>query len=139
MKKSLTAKIFLLLALALCLVPSVGMLVHGPAEARANESAARAPELTGRGGALNADYLSELADYAGEGFYLRGELITLYARALARAAQMGKSYTDDCQLIEAAGGTVFLTPGDYRNIKITTPEDLLVAEAFAAAQDNAPG
>ena len=63
----------------------------------------------------------------------------LYARALARAAQMGKSYTDDCQLVEAAGGTVFLTPGDYSNIKITTPEDLLVAEAFAAAQDNAPG
>ena len=52
MKKSLTAMIFLLLALALCLVPSVGMLVHGPAEARANESAARAPELTGRDGAL---------------------------------------------------------------------------------------
>jgi len=25
-----------------------------------------------------------------------------------------------------------LTPGDYKNIKITTPEDLLVAEAFAA-------
>ena len=39
----------------------------------------------------------------------------------------------------STGGTVFLTPGDYRNIKITTPEDLLVAEAFAAAQDNAPG
>ena len=92
MKKSLTAMIFLLLALALCLVPSVGMLVHGPAEARANESAARAPELTGRDGALNADYLSELADYAGEGFYLRGELITLYARALAlfgRSAEDG--------------------------------------------------
>ena len=41
--------------------------------------------------------------------------------------------------LERTGGTVFLTPGDYRNIKITTPEDLLVAEAFAAAQDNAPG
>ena len=27
------------------------------------------------------------------------------------------------QLIEAAGGQVRLTPGDYRNIKLTTPED----------------
>ena len=26
---------------------------------------------------------------------------------------------------------IYLTPGDYKNIKITTPEDLLVAEAFA--------
>ncbi len=59
----------------------------------------------------------------------------LYLRALESAVQSGKTYTDDCQLIEAAGGAVFLTAGDYRNIKITTPEDLLIAEAFAAAQD----
>ena len=61
----------------------------------------------------------------------------LYLSALDRAAQAGKSYTDDCQLIEAAGGRVFLTAGDYKNIKITTPEDLLVAEAFAAAESGA--
>jgi len=61
----------------------------------------------------------------------------LYLGALDRAAQDGKSYTDDCQLIEAAGGRVFLTAGDYKNIKITTPEDLLVAEAFAAAESGA--
>ena len=58
--------------------------------------------------------------------------LSLYKEALCLAKNAGKQYTDDCQLIEAAGGKVYLTPGDYKNIKITTPEDLLVAEAFAA-------
>lgn len=58
--------------------------------------------------------------------------LSLYKEALRLAKNAGKQYTDDCQLIEAAGGKVYLTPGDYKNIKITTPEDLLVAEAFAA-------
>lgn len=57
--------------------------------------------------------------------------LPLYRHALALAEEADKRYTDDCQLIEAAGGAVYLTMGDYRNIKITTPEDLLVAEAFA--------
>ena len=56
--------------------------------------------------------------------------LPLYRKALAKAAAEGKQYTDDCQLIENAGGAVYLTMGDYRNIKITTPEDLAVAEAF---------
>lgn len=58
--------------------------------------------------------------------------LSLYKEALCLAKNAGKQYTDDCQLIEAVGGKVYLTPGDYKNIKITTPEDLLVAEAFAA-------
>ena len=56
--------------------------------------------------------------------------LPLYRKALELAAAEGKQYTDDCQLIENAGGSVYLTMGDYRNIKITTPEDLAVAEAF---------
>ncbi|HEV7299942.1 MAG TPA: 2-C-methyl-D-erythritol 4-phosphate cytidylyltransferase [Tepidisphaeraceae bacterium] len=36
--------------------------------------------------------------------------------------------TDDVQLIELAGGTVYLVPGEDRNLKITTAMDLKVAE-----------
>ncbi|MBW4055329.1 MAG: 2-C-methyl-D-erythritol 4-phosphate cytidylyltransferase [Proteobacteria bacterium] len=43
------------------------------------------------------------------------------------------SGTDDASLIEYAGGNVHIIRGDYRNIKITTPEDLILAEAFLAA------
>lgn len=40
--------------------------------------------------------------------------------------------TDDSSLIERRGGEVRVIRGDYRNIKITTPEDLILAEAFRA-------
>ena len=36
--------------------------------------------------------------------------------------------TDDAMLVERAGGRVQVIMGNYENIKITTPEDLLVAE-----------
>ena len=39
-------------------------------------------------------------------------------------------YSDDCQLIESLGKTVALSKGDYRNIKLTTAEDFVVAEAI---------
>jgi 2-C-methyl-D-erythritol 4-phosphate cytidylyltransferase len=40
--------------------------------------------------------------------------------------------TDDVQLIELAGGRVWLVPGDERNVKITTAMDLKLAEMLAA-------
>jgi 2-C-methyl-D-erythritol 4-phosphate cytidylyltransferase len=38
--------------------------------------------------------------------------------------------TDDAALVEAAGGTVVVVPGDPRNIKLTAPSDLVVLEAL---------
>lgn len=38
--------------------------------------------------------------------------------------------TDDASLIERNGGKISIVSGDYRNIKITTPEDLVLARAF---------
>ena len=40
------------------------------------------------------------------------------------------THTDDASVFEQAGGTIQLLMGDYKNIKITTPEDILIAEAF---------
>mgnify|MGYP000857252984 CR=1 FL=1 len=42
-------------------------------------------------------------------------------------------FTDCASVVEYAGHTVHLTEGDYRNLKITTPEDLIVAEALLKA------
>lgn len=58
----------------------------------------------------------------------------LYLYAAHRARDRGLTYTDDCQLIEAAGGRVKLTVGEYRNLKLTTPEDLLAARAMMGEQ-----
>lgn len=40
------------------------------------------------------------------------------------------SFTDDATVAEASGVTIHLTHGNRENIKITTPEDLLVAQAL---------
>lgn len=43
--------------------------------------------------------------------------------------------TDDAMVLETMEGhPVKLVEGSYRNIKITTPEDLLIAEAFLRAE-----
>lgn len=38
--------------------------------------------------------------------------------------------TDDAMLLERLGAKVAVSSGDYANIKITTPEDLLIAERY---------
>lgn len=50
-------------------------------------------------------------------------------RSAIRDGHLG---TDDASLVERMGKRVVVVPGDYRNIKITTPEDLILAEAFLA-------
>jgi 2-C-methyl-D-erythritol 4-phosphate cytidylyltransferase len=56
-------------------------------------------------------------------------------RAHSQAAHDAFLGTDDCSLLEHCGGTVRIVPGSYRNIKITTPEDLVLAEAFLKETD----
>ena len=46
------------------------------------------------------------------------------------AAAEGFLGTDDAMLVERLEKEVHIVMGDYRNIKITTPEDLILAEAF---------
>ena len=43
-------------------------------------------------------------------------------------------FTDDASVVEQLGEKIVLVEGSYRNIKITTPEDLILAEAFARAE-----
>ncbi len=54
----------------------------------------------------------------------------LICAALSLAEREKTAITDDCSAVEAMGMRVVLTPGDYFNIKITTPEDLIFAEAI---------
>jgi 2-C-methyl-D-erythritol 4-phosphate cytidylyltransferase len=51
--------------------------------------------------------------------------------AHAHAAHIGHRATDDAALVEAMGVTVRLIPDSSRNIKVTTPEDLVLAEMLA--------
>jgi 2-C-methyl-D-erythritol 4-phosphate cytidylyltransferase len=52
-------------------------------------------------------------------------------QAHARAARLGRRATDDAALVEALGYPVCLVPDSNRNLKVTTPEDLALAELLA--------
>ncbi len=54
----------------------------------------------------------------------------IYVKGINFARDNELDFTDDCQLAEAVGAKINLTLSDYRNIKITTPEDLAVAEVL---------
>lgn len=43
--------------------------------------------------------------------------------------------TDDASLVERAGGRVVVVAGEKTNIKLTSPEDLILAEAILAARE----
>jgi 2-C-methyl-D-erythritol 4-phosphate cytidylyltransferase len=42
---------------------------------------------------------------------------------------VAEDVTDDASMVERIGGKVRVFPGSYENIKVTTPEDLVVVEA----------
>ena len=44
------------------------------------------------------------------------------------------TFTDDTSIMEAAGYKVLIVDGDYKNIKITTKEDLIMANAFLSEE-----
>lgn len=54
--------------------------------------------------------------------------IDLLRGALQKAEADGAEVTDDCSAVERLGMSVKIVEGDERNIKITTPMDLLVAK-----------
>lgn len=60
----------------------------------------------------------------------------LLRAALHRAVEENLSVTDDCSAVEQLGMKVTLTRGSDDNIKITTPADLVLAEALLQWRDN---
>ena len=51
----------------------------------------------------------------------------IYFEAVDFALEHHLDFTDDCQLAEAINCKVYMTIGDYTNLKITTPEDIFIA------------
>lgn len=54
--------------------------------------------------------------------------------ALKKAEKEGLAVTDDCSAVEQMGMSVKLVEGDERNIKVTTPLDLKIAEMLLEEQ-----
>jgi 2-C-methyl-D-erythritol 4-phosphate cytidylyltransferase len=54
----------------------------------------------------------------------------ILSKAFAYVKENNLEVTDDVSMVEEVGMPVKLTMGEYTNIKLTTPEDLGVAEGF---------
>jgi 2-C-methyl-D-erythritol 4-phosphate cytidylyltransferase len=65
----------------------------------------------------------------------QGFRFELLKRAFDEALADGFLGTDEASLIERAGGTVHVVMGSPRNIKITTPGDLELAEFYLSQED----
>ncbi len=87
-----------------------------------------------------SDTLKRVAGERVLGTVDRAQLVAVQTPQAFRAAVLRRAHagsddaTDDAALVEAAGGTVVVVPGELRNLKITTPDDLLVAAAFLEAR-----
>lgn len=46
------------------------------------------------------------------------------------------TFTDDASVVEAAGKKITLIEGERENIKITTPSDMIIAEAIISSESN---
>ena len=60
----------------------------------------------------------------------------LLKAALQAAVEGGIPITDDCSAVERLGKRVHLVEGDEENLKITTPVDLILAEAILQARED---
>lgn len=62
----------------------------------------------------------------------QGALVSLMRRAFAEAERDEFMGTDEASLLERAGIPVYVVPGNARNLKVTQPGDLEVAEFYLA-------
>ena len=115
--------------------PFVTVRVIEDAVAQAAQSGAAAPAVPVK------DTIKQVKDGLVERTLDRSELYAvqtpqvfdgdLIRAALQKALDDGVSLTDDCAAVERLGMKVVLTQGDERNIKLTTPADLLIGEVLA--------
>lgn len=54
----------------------------------------------------------------------------IYRKGIEYAQAHNLTFTDDCQLVESVGAKVYMSKGSYSNIKVTTPEDIPLAETL---------
>ncbi len=64
--------------------------------------------------------------------------VALLREAHRSAETAGVEATDDAMMVERLGKTVVVVEGDRRNLKITTPEDLALAEALLSQPPGKP-
>ena len=101
------------------LMPGMGTIAGVPAKDTMKR-------VNAEGIVLETPVRSELWNIQTPQCFYTNEILSCYERAL----EEGYSGTDDASLAEKYGLSVRVVPAYYENIKLTTPEDLDVAEVF---------
>ena len=104
MKKIIPA-VFAVFCVAVCLVPSLGMVVRPTVEPIGNERSSKPPEVIKKDGSVNFGYLTELGGYYEKHFAFRPEMIT--ADATIQANLFGNSSIDT--VIAGTDGWLYYT------------------------------
>ena len=65
----------------------------------------------------------------------QGFSTSLFKSAIQQVGDNLAVFTDDASIAEAANYPVYTVMGDYKNIKITTPEDIILADAYFKAME----
>ena len=133
--KQFCSKLYIALALLLCLTPSLGLLVFGESGAAANQVLAPRPELRDRDGAWNLSVLSDSADWLADHFALRQQLVSLWGRL---NAELLRSSPEE-QVILGREGWLFFAPTlpDYTGQSLSEEELEAAASHLARIQAEA--
>lgn len=125
MKKRIVSLLFTGVFLAVCLIPSAGLLLTGGAQAGANEVLAPLPRLRSADGALNGAYLTGLADYVNDRFFLRQECVTAWSGLNAKVLRTSAVRN----VILGADGWLYYAPtlADYTRSEPMTERELWCA------------
>ena len=117
--------LFVAAFLLMALIPFVGLLIFGPAEAAANEILAQPPSVTEEDGSFNTKVLNDASDYLADRFYLRQELITLDAKL--ESGVLGESAAGDVILGKEGWLYYATTLNDYRGQELMTDREIWAA------------
>ena len=127
--------LWIVLFLALCLIPSAGMLFAGETKPAANEILAQRPAIVRKDGSFNTKVLSDTSDYLSDRFAFRKPLVTAWSRL--NAALFHSSVEE--QVVLGSDDWLYYTPtlDDYMGRSMSEEELERAAFYLASLQNEA--
>lgn len=133
MKNSTSDKIYIIICLAVLLVPFAGMIIFGEAQPAANEVLASRPALKNADGSFNTELLSDARDYIAGRFFLRQESASVWA---ALNAGLLRSSVEDDVVLGSEGWLYYgETVDDYMGLGLTGAQLTAAARNLALMQE----
>ncbi len=122
--------VWIVLFLAFCLVPGLGMALVGETQPSANEILAGKPKLVQKNGGLNERYLNDLSDYIADRFAFRKNLINAWAELNEK---LFHSSAEEQVLLGNDGWLYYASTLDDYMGRAMSDEDLELCAAYLAS------